>query len=157
MQTQTAKMIYPNQAIANMIAGKMTKQKGKHVVMKIATGFQVCPVTICQGAVSPNHAAPYPNQLKGFDAAKSGTDNTIVGDNFPESLQPVEDTLTFTFPYVRETKAWWYFDGGQVQYIHKSHPIKAEITGEAWIDGVHKPAMLHLTLTKKAAQKAGLA
>lgn len=92
MQTQTAKMIYPTEAVAKMIAGKMTKAKGKHIVMKIATGFQVCPVTICQGAVSPNNAAPYPVKTPLEPVSKPQVSDA--------------DTTLITLPLLKDTKAY---------------------------------------------------
>jgi hypothetical protein len=42
-----AKMVYAQQSIADMIAGKMTKHKGvEYIVEKVTTGFQVRPKTL---------------------------------------------------------------------------------------------------------------
>jgi hypothetical protein len=118
MQTQTAKMIYPTEAVAKMIAGKMTKQKGKHIVMKIATGFQVCPVTICQGAVSPNNATPYP----------------VKTPLTPASTPQVSDaeTTLITLPLLKDTKAYLLVkkDDGKELWIGKSTIISWDVDGD---------------------------
>lgn len=61
MHMETAKKIYPTEAVANMIAGKLTKvRQKKYIVMKVTTGWQVAPVTTCPSAVPPWPPAPYP-------------------------------------------------------------------------------------------------
>lgn len=99
MQTQTAKMIYPNEAVASQICEKLTEAKGKHIVMKVPTGFQVCPVTICKGAVSPNKASPYPKPeemakaLKAIEEAQpKKTPPNLIGEKTTVQTKLVKET-----------------------------------------------------------------
>jgi hypothetical protein len=137
MQTQTAKMIYPTEAVAKMIAGKMTKAKGKHIVMKIATGFQVCPVTICQGAVSPNNAAPYPVKAPLTPASKPQ-----VSDS---------ETVIITLSLKKDTKSYLLIekDDGKELWIGKSTIIDWDVA----TDGSGKVSMKFAT---KVAKQKGL-
>lgn len=99
MQTQTAKMIYPNEAVAAQICEKLTETKGKHVVMKVPTGFQVCPVTICKGAVSPNKATPYPDPAEMAEKLKT------MAESQPKKtpVNLVGEKITVQAPFVKET------------------------------------------------------
>lgn len=144
MQTQTAKMIYANEAVANMICGKLTKAKGKHIVMKIATGFQVCPVTICQGAVSPNNAAPYP----------------VKTPLQPVSKPQVSDAETsiITLPLLKDTKAYLLVKkpDGKELWIGKSTIIswdKSMNPDEIDVDA----ALVTMKFATKVAKQKGLA
>ncbi|MCL4743802.1 MAG: hypothetical protein KJZ83_00155 [Burkholderiaceae bacterium] len=126
MHTETTKMIYPQEGIANQIANKLMQTKDtKYAVYKVTTGFQVVPVTICKSGMPPAIPAPVAKVAKDVQA---------------------EDTVTLEFPFNRQTKSWWYFDGGEVQFLHKSHPISVEI----------KDNMLRMVLAKKTAIKFGL-
>ena len=76
MHTETAKMIYPQQTVANMIAGKLTKSKGKkYDVYKVTTGWQVVPVNVCKPHVPP--AKPMPVLKLKKAAEKAAPANTV--------------------------------------------------------------------------------
>lgn len=145
MQTQTAKMIYANEAVANMIAGKLTKKKGKHVVMKIATGFQVCAVTVCQGAVSPNNAAPYPHQKAAYVAPKAAPASDV-------------DTTIITLPLLKDTKAYLLVKlaDGSEKWIGKSTIISWSTAMNPDVIDVDA-ALVTMKFTTKDAKKKGLA
>lgn len=85
MHTETAKMIYPQQAVANMIAGKMTKSKGqKYDVYKVTTGWQVVPVNVCKPHVPPAKPAPV---LKLKKASEKATPANAVKIALPFKMQ----------------------------------------------------------------------
>lgn len=132
--TQTAKMIYPSEPVANMILGKMVKRfpERKYTICKVSSGYQVVGIKKLPDYMPP--AKPLPVNNKTFASPASQT----------------LDALVFEFPYQRETKAWWYFDGGEtgVMWIHKNHVIAAEI-----IDGT----TIRLKVSKKIAIEKGLA
>lgn len=122
MQTQTAKMIYPNEAVANMIAGKLNKAKGKHVVMKIATGFQVVPVTICQAACSPNNPAPYPVKTALKPVSKpqaSDADTTLI------TLPMLKDTKAYLLVKLESGKELWIGKGTIIDWSKDIGPGEA--------------------------------
>lgn len=131
--TQTAKMIYPSEPVANMILGKMRKKypERKYMLCKVSSGWQVVGVTKLPDYMPPKKPLPVNNAT-----FASATSQTL-------------DALVFEFPYQRETKAWWYFDGGEtgVNWLHKNHAIAAEI-----IDGT----TIRLKVSKKIAMEKGL-
>lgn len=93
MITETAKMIYPDKAVADAIAAKLMQTKGKkYEVFKVSTGFQVCPITVCKAYVPP--AKPLPVKKPSFNDAPSG-DVVIVTMKFqaesPKYLSVVND------------------------------------------------------------------
>ncbi|WP_113155926.1 hypothetical protein [Nitratireductor sp. OM-1] len=133
--TQTAKMIYPDAMVANMILGKMRKRypERKYTVMPVSGGHQIVPITVCPSAMPPKKPAPVNN--KTFASAES---NTL-------------DAMVFEFPFLRQTKAWWYFDGGDVQYLHKNHCISASL-----VTNNDDTIMLRLKVSAKIAEEKGL-
>ena len=77
---QAKKMIYAQEAVARMIACKMTKSKGvEHVWTKIATGFQVSPIKALPSAMPPAKPLPVkkPQTLMEAATAFTGTGNGI--------------------------------------------------------------------------------
>lgn len=110
MQSQTAKMIYPNQLVADMICQKLNETAGKHIVMKVSTGYQVCPVQVLQGYTGPT-----------FPTLKTVTDAPAA----PQT--ETGDVLTLTIPFQRETKAWIFFEDKHYYALNKCHPISWEV------------------------------
>lgn len=133
--TQTAKMIYADPSVANMILGKMKKRfpERKYTVVQVSAGHQIVPITVCPSAMPPKKPVPVNNKT----FASAGSDTL--------------DALVFEFPYLRQTKAWWYFDGGDVQYLHKNHCISAELIEEPM-----EPVKLRIKVTAKVAAEKGL-
>jgi hypothetical protein len=143
MQTQTAKMIYPTETVAKMIAGKLTKHKGKHIVMKIASGFQVCPVTVCQGAVSPNNATPYPVKTPLTPASKPQVSDA--------------DTTLITLPLLKDTKAYLLVKkpDGKELWIGKSTIISWDVSMDPDQIAVDA-ALVTMKFATKVAKQKGL-
>lgn len=150
MQTQTAKMIYPTEAVAKMIAGKLTKAKGKHIVMKIASGFQVCPVTICQGAVSPNHAAPYPTQAEYLaklnDTAKKTTGPVSDADTTIVTLPCLKDTKAYLLVKKPDGKELWIGKSTIISWDKSMDPNKIDVDA----------ALVTMKFSTKVAKQKGL-
>ena len=135
--TQTSKMIYAQKPVAQMILGKMQKRNpGKEYTMvQLPSGWQVAPINIVKSGMPPHKPHPV---LK----------NTLT---FANAGSTTLDALVYEFPYVRETKDWFYFDGGNVQWIHKNKLISHEI-----IDTPYETTMLRFKVSKKVALAAGL-
>lgn len=135
-QSQTAKMIYETPAVANMICGKLMKRspEKKFAVVKLATGWQVAPITVVKSGMPPSKPAP--------------VQSTILWHQ-PSGF--VGEALTFEFPFVRETKAWFYFDGGNVKWLHRNKVISHEI-----IETVGETTMIRFKVSAKVAKEAGL-
>jgi hypothetical protein len=135
--TQTEKMIYAQKPVAQMILGKMQKRNpGKaYTMVQIPSGWQVAPVNVLKSGMPPHKPHPV---LK----------NTLT---FASAASTTLDALVYEFPYVRETKDWFYFDGGNVQWIHKNKLISHEI-----IDMPYEPTMLRFKVSQKVALAAGL-
>lgn len=137
----SGKMIYETQAVANMIAGKLTKKKGvKYDVYKVSTGFQVCPITVCKDYVPP--AKPLP-VAKPADITKKVQDAASVPDS---------DKITLTFKFKNESPVYLdvYMPDGSVKSFGKSNILAYAIGGEP--DHLN----IALTMTKAFAKKRGL-
>ena len=61
------------------------------------------------------------------------------------------DTIEYEFPYVRQTKDWFYFVGGSVNWFCKSKLISHEIIASP-ID----TTMIRFKVSKTVAQAVGL-
>ncbi len=135
--TQTDKMIYAQKPVAQMILGKMQKRNpGKaYTMVQIPSGWQVAPINIVKSGMPPHKPHPV---LK----------NTLT---FANAASTTLDALVYEFPYVRETKAWFYFDGGDVQWIHKNKLISHEI-----IEQPNETTMLRFKVSQMVALAAGL-
>lgn len=154
--TQTAKMIYPSQAVANMICGKLMKRdpgKSYHVV-PVTSGFQVAPVTLCppktfteglsysQWATA---ATQNPQPTKKFVPVKNNK-------TFANAQSTTLDALTFELPYLKETKAWVYFaEGSLIPWVHKGKLISSEL-----IETPNEPVMFRFKISAKEAAKIKL-
>jgi hypothetical protein len=135
-QTQTAQMIYAQKPVAQMILGKMLKRNpGKSWTMvQIPSGWQVAPVNVLKSGMPPAKPAPVIKNLTFATAAS----NTL-------------DAVVYEFPYVRETKAWFYFDGGAVKWIHKNKLISHEV-----IETPMEATIIRFKISKKIALEIGL-
>jgi hypothetical protein len=136
MQTQTAKMIYPTEAVANMLCGKLTKSKGKHVVMKVTTGFQVCPVTVLKGYVGQK-PGPLPTKEQAIPMKPSKTMNG--------------DTVVLTFKFKADHPKTVHViadNDGEVKWLHKS----------VMIDYKADPStgLVEVKYLRKVAEKKGI-
>lgn len=138
---QTAKMIYPSEAVAKMILGKMVKRypERKYTIVQVSSGHQVVGIKKLPDYMPPHKPAPVNN--KTFASADSQT----------------LDALVFEFPYQRETKAWWYFDGGVtgVNWIHKNHVISYEIVNTNTLESP-SAKLIRIKVSEKIAKKTGL-
>ena len=126
IQTETAKMIYADIKIANMLKGKMAKRNPDKVweVAKVPTGYQV-------REVPPVIEAPKP--------IKTVTIKSAHGQ-----------TVTVVVPFAKETVRWIDFKepvGPKgVKFFHKAHVIESTL-----VDG-----MLTMVVNRKAAIEKGL-
>ncbi len=126
IQTETAKMIYADIKIANMLKGKMAKRNPDKVweVAKVPTGYQVREVL-------PVIEAPKP--------VKTVTIKSAHGQ-----------TVTVVVPFAKETVRWIDFKepvGPKgVKFFHKAHVIESTL-----VDG-----MLTMVVNRKAAIEKGL-
>lgn len=138
MQTETAKMIYPTQQVANMIAGKLTKHKGvKHAVIKVTTGWQVAAVTVCAGAVSPHKATPI-----------ATPDYQVEAKAPVEQLDPSVVVLLFKLKAEHPKTVHIVAESdGEVKWLHKSVMIGYTIDAEA--------GTVAVKYRKKVADKKG--
>ncbi|MCO5157909.1 MAG: hypothetical protein M9945_14365 [Aquamicrobium sp.] len=139
----SGKMIYETQAVANMIAGKLTKNKGvKYDVYKVTTGFQVVPITVCKDYVPP--AKPLP-VAKPADLVKKLQDEAAVPDS---------DKITLSFKFKNESNVYIdvFMPDGTVKSFGKSNILAYAINVE---EGTSTPT-IQLTMTKAFAKKRGL-
>jgi hypothetical protein len=126
IQTETAKMIYADIKIANMLKGKMAKRNPDKTweVAKVATGYQV-------REVPPVLEAPKPVTKVVVKSAHGQTVTVIV-------------------PFAKETVRWIDFKepvGPKgVKFFHKAHVIDSKLE-----DG-----MLTMVVNRKAAIEKGL-
>ena len=126
IQTETAKMIYADIKIANMLKGKMAKRNPDKVweVAKVPTGYQV-------REVPPVIEAPKP--------VKTVTIKSAHGQ-----------TVTVVVPFAKETVRWFDFKepvGPKgVKFFHKAHVVESTL-----VDG-----MLTMVVNRKAAIEKGL-
>ena len=126
IQTETAKMIYADIKIANMLKGKMAKRNPDKVweVAKVPTGYQV-------REVPPVIEAPKP--------IKTVTIKSAHGQ-----------TVTVVVPFAKETVRWIDFKepvGPKgVKFFHKAHVVESTL-----VDG-----MLTMVVNRKAAIEKGL-
>ncbi|MGK9084959.1 hypothetical protein KXR64_16585 [Brucella intermedia] len=141
----SGKMIYDTQAVANMIAGKLSKTKGvKHDVYKVTTGFQVVPVTVCKAYVPP--AKPLP-VTKPSEITKKIQTAAEVADS---------DKITLTFKFKNESNVYLdvFMPDGTVKSFGKSNILAYQI-GPSSIVG-ETETLISLTMTKQFAKKRGL-
>ena len=126
IQTETAKMIYADIKIANMLKGKMAKRNPEKTweVAKVPTGYQV-------REVPPVIEAPKPIKTVTIKSAHGQTVTVIV-------------------PFAKETVRWIDFKepvGPKgVKFFHKAHVIESTL-----VDG-----MLTMVVNRKAAIEKGL-
>jgi len=126
IQTETAKMIYADIKIANMLKGKMAKRNPDKVweVAKVPTGYQV-------REVPPVIEAPKPVNTVTIKSAHGQTVTVIV-------------------PFAKETVRWIDFKepvGPKgVKFFHKAHVVESTL-----VDG-----MLTMVVNRKAAIEKGL-
>lgn len=134
--SNTAKMIYETPAVANMILGKLVKRNPdkKFVMMKVDTGWQVAPVQVMPSGMPPAKPAP-----------------VLSGQLFGKPTNFASDALTFEFPFQRSTKAWLYFDGGNVKWLHRNKVISYDI-----IEQPGETMMIRFRVSPKVAKEAGL-
>jgi len=131
MSLETSKMIYQQQKVAAMIAGRMTKSKGtEHSVYKVPTGFQVVAVTKLKSGMPP--AKPLP-----------------VIKPVPVSLKvPTGDAVVIDLKFRGEGNVYvdaWLADGKPVSF-GKTTLLGWEIKGDRVL----------LSMTKSMAKKRGL-
>ena len=67
------------------------------------------------------------------------------------SEDALPEPVVYEFPYVRQTKDWFYFVGGSVTWSHKSKLISYEIIASS-ID----TTMIRFKVSKDVAQAVGL-
>lgn len=141
MQTETAKMIYPQQHVANMIAGRLTKVNGKpYTVYKVTTGFQVVPITKCESAMPPWPPKEVAEVVTTITAAKKIVKTALSGELI---------VLKFKFHADRpKTLHVIGANDGGVKWLHKSGMVSFEIDEAAGIATVTYP--------KKEAEKKGV-
>ena len=126
IQTETAKMIYADIKIANMLKGKMAKRNPDKVweVAKVPTGYQVRKVL-------PVIEAPKPVKTVTIKSAH-------------------DQTVTVVVPFAKETVRWIDFKepvGPKgVKFFHKAHVVESTL-----VDG-----MLTMVVNRKAAIEKGL-
>ena len=126
IQTETAKMIYADIKIANMLKGKMAKRNPDKVweVAKVPTGYQVREVL-------PVIEAPKPVNTVTIKSAHGQTVTVIV-------------------PFAKETVRWIDFKEPvgpkSVKFFHKAHVVESTL-----VDG-----MLTMVVNRKAAIEKGL-
>jgi len=126
IKTETAKMIYADQKVANMLRGKIAKRQPEHQweVRKVAAGWQVCRVEL------EVVEAPKPQKL----VIKSAHGQTV----------------TVVVPFANETVRWIDFKepvGPKgLKFFHKAHVIESNL-----VDG-----MLTMVVDRKAAIAKGL-
>jgi len=126
IQTETAKMIYADIKIANMLKGKMAKRNPDKVweVAKVPTGYQVREVL-------PVIEAPKPVKTVTIKSAH-------------------DQTVTVVVPFAKETVRWIDFKepvGPKgVKFFHKAHVVESTL-----VDG-----MLTMVVNRKAAIEKGL-
>lgn len=124
-------MIYPQRAVADQIAERMTAIKGsKYGVVKLPHGFQVVAITVCPDYMPP--AKPKP-------ILKMNADKFLVSNG---------DELTYTFKLVGEglTYITVLVDGKQMAF-GKSTLLAWAKVGED---------MIQLKVSKAVAKKRGL-
>lgn len=123
---QTAKMIYPQQNVAQMILGKMRKRfpERKYEVMKVSSGWQVVGITKCPDYVPP--AKPLP--VKKTEPKVLATGAVLVA-----------------VPLVKECPSYWQIAHSK-EWLHKSHVISSSV----------KDGILRFTTTQKSVEKMQL-
>jgi len=134
MITETAKMIYPQESIAGMIAEKLIQSTGKkHIVVKVTTGWQVCPVKVYQSSMPPKTPAP------------------VKKPSITEVDSP--DVVVVEFKFHSESLKYLnIIKDGKVLYLGKSNLIAWETTlGE----GEDVPTV-KIKMNKAYAKKRGL-
>jgi len=127
IQTQSPKMIYETQSVANTILNKLIKRNpdNKYTMAKVTAGWQIVPITQCPPFMPPAKPLPVKRPEK--------------------TISPTPDTVVVEVPFLRETKAWYYFDFGK-GWLHKSHVINPIIEN----------GKLRFLATLKAVQEYGL-
>ena len=135
-ETQTAKMIYADANVARMILGKMKKShpERQYTVMKVTTGWQVCGVTVCPTGMPAKKPLAWSGAIPAPEGKLYG--NASAGDVCVE----------LAFPYLKNSKRFWYFELNGERWLHKNNCVSAEV-----VDG-----QLKLKLPVKIAQKHGL-
>ena len=119
-KSKETKMIYAQQSVARMIAGKMTISKQvQHVVHKVATGFQVVPVIVMQSAMPP--AKPLP-VMKPQPAAMAALIPEMAGSVMKVTVPTTWTGTAFVvlkFKFRGESKAYvdvWSDDGKPMSF-----------------------------------------
>jgi hypothetical protein len=135
----TASMIYPQQTVANMIAGKLSKSKGvKYVVRKVTTGFQVVDETLFEQQKTASIKAMVAEVLK-----KTTPASNVVAVKTWAQGDAVSVTLKFRGESTAYVDAW--LDGKPVSF-GKGNLISWEKQGDDVL----------LKMTKAFAKKRGL-
>lgn len=133
MQSETAKLIYPQRSIAAMIADKLSKTKGaKYEVRKITTGYQVVMVTQCPPHIPPSKPLPVTKSFA-LKIEHEGTD---------------ADCIVIDLKFRGESKVYvdaWTNEGKPISF-GKTTLIGWEIMGD----------MVTLQMAKAVAKKRGL-
>ena len=134
-ETQTAKMIYADANVARKILGKMKKShpERQYTVMKVTTGWQVCGVTVCPSGMPAKKPLAWGVAIPAPEGQVYGT---WTGDVVVE----------LEFPYLKNSKRFWYFELNGERWLHKNNCVSAEVA-----DG-----MLKLKVPAKIAKKHGL-
>jgi hypothetical protein len=135
-ETTTAKMIYADRKVANMILGKMKKRQPQEIweLVKLPTGWQVARIQKLPAYMPPAKPA------------------AVATPDVKSSEEAAGDIATIVLPFVKETKAWFDFAGPICEVgthcLYKGHLI-------AWnVD--HAAKTLTVKMPVKKAKEKGL-
>lgn len=149
MQTETAKKIYAQETTANMIAGKLAKRNPdqKFTVVKVTTGWQVCPVNVAKPAMPVEKPAPVKKMEKMAPEAGPTLTYQLVTDA-PKSFVVV-GAGDGDLKYLHKSSVLWASEpeNGMIQ-IQVTGKYAAKMPVEDWCYEADKVAEMTLELVK---------